>query len=258
MKKIILFSILLMFSSHAFAVEELALTSNEDTEKILVPYNKIFMGTMVPCVMGESKAKSEEEKARILKTCACRYEKGIKTQVQIIDEILVKNPTWKDKKLIIKNNNSTTKINLEQVSKIKKDIDSCEPQEMNNYKKVKDTCGNISAKLKVCEPFECEYKNLFGASSTRKIIGLKDDKCHYQDFLPQDTMIKCQFDEKQRIDFANDLQDSINNPNKTKTNSPMTRMHTDSSICQVSIPGFEGARMKGEGDPNITFNIEIE
>lgn len=238
MKKIILFYVFLIFSLNAFAIEELVITSNKDTQKILVPYNKIFMGTMVPCVMGEPKAKSETEKAKVLKICACRHEKGIKRQVDNIDEIIAKNPTWKDKKLIVKDDNSTTKINLEQVSKIKKDINSCEPQEMNNYKEAKNTCDNLSAKLKVCETFECEYPNLFGSSSKRKITGLKDGKCHYKDFLPQDIVINCQFDETSKNSFADALEKTLENP-ESDANTILAKIYNNSSICQTKMPGME-------------------
>ena len=64
-------------------------------------------------------------------------------------------------------------------------------------------CADFAARLEACVPYTCTFTHPFtGQPMERRIIGLKGDRCEYQEQMPNGGLMTCSYTEETRRDVA--------------------------------------------------------
>ncbi|MCP4652963.1 MAG: hypothetical protein GY858_06225 [Candidatus Omnitrophica bacterium] len=76
--------------------------------------------------------------------------------------------------------------------------DTPEDQNTNDYasnsEAGNDSCADFPSKLAECQPYECSFRHPFtGETMKRKIRGLKNNRCHYVEEMPNNGKMRCKF-----------------------------------------------------------------
>jgi opacity protein-like surface antigen len=66
-----------------------------------------------------------------------------------------------------------------------------------------DTCQNLAEKIELCEPYACEMSHpKLNAYVIHSISGVKDGKCQYEQTMPNNGLMACNFSPWQRKQFS--------------------------------------------------------
>ncbi len=98
--------------------------------------------------------------------------------------------------------NASPKTNQQQKKDVK-DFGKAMERLINPKGRI-NTCQKLADKIEQCMPFSCEMSHpLFGIFIVNNTIsGMKNGKCHYEQTMPSDGLMTCNFSVEQRKQFA--------------------------------------------------------
>ena len=134
-----------------------------------------------------------------------------------------------------------------------------------NLKERINTCQNLPGKIEHCAPYTCEMSHpLFDVFITRhSISGMKGGKCHYEQTMPNNGLMTCNFSSWQRKQYAQLKRDMFSGKTiENETSVEMEISYKMDSRGKTKSPSKimkEKISYKGDGkETELLFNEAIK